>query len=216
MQKKGGAWVKRIETLYYITMGVEKVNRVLADIIAPKTQGNILYDWWTLDDDRCLIYGTWKWGFARYEEILQDPEIPFTYKGKEDLEPPQSTYLTSRLKKLANGIRKFYSEGNNLEDLPTDIIRTKPNLWKKKEKSIILQRMLHEGIPLTPTGELDWTQFREELDLLDKTDEQIEQIVFDMMNPGEDHGDLKMDNRSDDPDKEEHELGPTANHKKSK
>lgn len=229
MQRKGGAWIKRIELLYYVTMAVEKAGRNFPDIIVPKCQGNIPSDWWTLNDDRCLIYGTWKCGFARYDEFMQDNEIPFTCKTMENTDLPPSVNLTPRLKKLANGIKKYYSsDGNHADDVPTEITRPKPNLWRKRDRSTVFQKMLHGGVPLTPDGDFDWAKFREECGFLDKTDEQMEKYVEEMMNTGDssekgegsEGGGIRNFDKSDDNEKEEKdnekEKETSVNHKKNK
>ena len=227
MQRNGQKWIKRIELLYYITMAVEKAGRNFPDIIVPKCQGNVPSDWWELNDDRCLIYGTWKCGFARYDEFMQDDEIPFTCKNMEGVDLPPKTNLTPRLKKLANGIKKYYSsDGNHADDIPTEITRPKPSLWRKRDKSTVFQKMLHGGVPLTPEGDFDWARFREECGFTDKTDEQMEKYVEEMMNTGDssksDSTDLaaRIADKSDDNDKDEKEgnekEATSVNHKKSK
>ena len=190
MQKKGGAWIKRIELLYYITMDIEKANHNFPDIIVPKCQGNIPSDSWTLNDDRCLIYGTWKCGFAKYDDMFADEEIPFTYKTMENADPPLSTNLTPRLKKLAVGIKKYYSsDSRSADDVPTEITRPKVHLWRKRDKSIVLQQMLHGGVQLKPNGDYDWEGFRQQCGFMDKTDEQVEKLIDEMMNAvGEEKG----------------------------
>ncbi|KAH0785021.1 F/Y-rich N-terminus family protein [Histomonas meleagridis] len=227
MQRKGGAWIKRIELLYYVTMGVEKANRQFDQIIVPKCQGNLPAEWWTLNDDRCLIYGTWKYGFARYDEFHTDPEIPFTYKSMEiyqNIEHAPQMNLTPRIKKLAAGIKKYYStEQHSSDDIPTDVYRPKVNLWRKKDKSTVLQQMLHAGVPLKENGDYDWAKFTEICGFFDKTEEQVEKFVYDMMDTGENdnnnNNNEKQNNGNDETNNEnntEKKINNKSNSKKKK
>ena len=182
MQKQGGAWIKRIEMLYYTTMAVEKADYKLEDIITPTCQGNLPAPWWTLHDDKCLIYGTWKHGFTKYDDFAMDDEITFTFKSMEGEEMPASQHLTPRLKKLSVGIKKYYSTDDpSSVDIATEITRPKHSLWRKRDKSVVLQQMLHAGVPLKPDGSYDWEKFRETCGFLDKTDEQVEKLIDEMM-----------------------------------
>ena len=182
MHKKGGAWIKRIEMLYFTNMAVEKADYKLEDIITPACQGNLPAPWWTLHDDKCLIYGTWKHGFTKYEYFAEDDEITFTCKSMEGEEMPASQHLTPRLKKLSVGIRKYYTTDDpSSVDIPTEVYRPKHNLWRKRDKSTVLQQMLHAGVPLKPDGSYDWEKFRETCGFTDKTDEQVEKLIDEMM-----------------------------------
>jgi superfamily II DNA or RNA helicase len=184
MQRKGGAWLKRIELLSAITLAVERAEYRFEDIIVPSVQGNLPAEWWQLHDDRCLIYGTWKYGFARYDEFMTDELLTFSCKSIENAEFPASAYLTPRLKKLAVGIRKYYFGGRKADEIATEVYRPRPNAWRKRDKSTVLQQMLHGGVYLTPEGEYDWALFRETCGFPEKTDEQMEKFVDQMMNEG--------------------------------
>jgi chromodomain-helicase-DNA-binding protein 7 len=107
MQRKCGAWLRRVELLAAVLLAVEKAQFVFQAVIVPQVQGVLPADWWTVHDDRCLIFGTRRCGFARYDEMMADQEIPFTCKTLEDVALPPSTALTPRLKKLATGIREI-------------------------------------------------------------------------------------------------------------
>ena len=182
MQKKGGAWLKRVELLWAVKTAMEKADFVLENIAVPTVQGLLPADWWTINDDRCLIYGTWYCGFAKYDDFMQRDDIPFTCKSMPDTPLPSSNLLTPRLKKLATGIRRLYSGGGRKPEEPaTDVVRPKTSLWKKRDRSTVLQRMLHEGVPLKEDGSYDWEAFREVCQFTDKTEEQVEKFVEGMM-----------------------------------
>ena len=85
---------------------MEKADRKLTNIVVPECQGGLPSPWWTMKDDQCLTYGTWKHGYARYDEMNQDQDIPFTCKSYKTKNLPLAMVLTSRIKKLANGIMK--------------------------------------------------------------------------------------------------------------
>ena len=105
-----------------MTLAVERANYQFDEVLVFAVQGNLPAEWWQLHDDRCLIYGTWKHGFARDDEFTADDALTFACKGIDGAEFPASAYLTPRLKKLATGIRKYYlggrrADGTSIMDL---------------------------------------------------------------------------------------------------
>jgi len=186
LQKKVGAWLKRIEMLYYICMSVEKSERKPDAIFVPHVLGNPPTSWWTADDDRYLIYGTWKNGFSRSEEIMADEELKFSHKTDSTLDPPLSTSLTPRIRKLAHGLKKYFcSENRHTDTVPQEPNVPKFKLWLKRDKSTVLQQMLHGGVPLKDNGDHDWAKLREICGFNDKTDDQMKAYVEEMMDTGE-------------------------------
>jgi chromodomain-helicase-DNA-binding protein 7 len=207
MQRKSGAWLKRIELLSAVMVALEKAEYKFEDVIVPKVQGNLPAEWWQREDDRCLIYGTWKWGFARYDDFVADDELPFSCKSIPGAEFPASTYLTPRMKKLATGIRKYYFGGRKNDETATEFYRPKPNAWRKRDKSIVLRQMLHGGVPLTETGEYDWAAFRELCGFPEKSDEMMEKFVEQMMNV-EDGEEGAADDKEEEKEGGDKESGP--------
>lgn len=216
--KKGGAWIKRIEMLYYLCMAVEKANRNPEEIFVPNVQGNTPTSWWTAQDDRYLIYGTWIHGFTRTEDVLADDDLKFGHKGDDTKEPPAATSLTPRLRKLAHGLKRYLSGENKRSDnAPSEPNAPKNKIWLKRDKSTVLQHMLHGGVPLKENGEHDWAKFREICGFYDKTDEQMQKYVEEMMDTGGNDEQAKGfdaskddDDAKDDEEKSNEGTGPAV------
>ena len=214
VQKKGSTWIKRIEMLYYLNMAVEKANRNPEEIFVPAVQGsNPAEDWWCENDDRYLIYGTWKNGFSRTDEILGDEELKFTFKGDDTKSPPQKDQLTPRVRKLANGLKRYFSgETRHNENSSYEPSSRRDRLWLKRDKSTVLQQMLHGGVPLKENGDYDWAQFREICGFTDKTDEQMEAYVMEMMEAGTNEEHEKGEEHVDDEkEQDDDEKGAESN-----
>ncbi|EAY14498.1 F/Y-rich N-terminus family protein [Trichomonas vaginalis G3] len=214
--KKGGAWIKRIEMLYYLCMAVDKANRNPEEIFVPTVQGNSPTSWWTANDDRYLIYGTYIHGFTRTEEVLADDDLKFTYKGDDTKEPPSTTSLTPRLRKLAHGLKRYLNgESRRSDNQPSEPNAPKNKIWLKRDKSTVLQHMLHGGVPLKENGDHDWAKFREICGFNDKTDEQMQKYVEEMMDTGSNddnskHNDKDDDDAKDDEEKSNEGTGPAV------
>ena len=206
LQKKVGAWLKRIEMLYYISLNIEKAEKKPEDVFVPHVLGNPPTSWWTIDDDRYLIYGTWKNGFSRSEEIIADEDLKFTFRTDDSLDPPLPTTLTPRIRKLAHGLKKYFtSENRHSDSVPMEPNVPKFKLWLKRDKSTVLQQMLHGGVPLKENGDHDWGKLREICGFNDKTDDQMKSFVEEMMDTGEDSPEGEHNTADEDLSKEDDE-----------
>jgi chromodomain-helicase-DNA-binding protein 7 len=165
IKKRSTFWLRRLELVALVTMAVERANCNMSEIVVPKLDGALPADWWTENDDRCLIYGTWNWGFERYSQFKADPKISFT-----DDSLPREMALTARLQSLVGGIRKLYSLASNQDEIA----------------SKVLHQLLHGGVPLGRDGSLDWAKFREICDLTNSKDEEIELVANVIIESGPD------------------------------
>jgi hypothetical protein len=109
MQKQGGNWLKRIENLYYINLAIECAEQVIDTFPSGMYWEFLLHLGETPQDDRVLLYGTYKYGYSRKEEIIPDPGIHFSNIIDPSLEPLSTSWLTPRLRKIAHGLKKFLS-----------------------------------------------------------------------------------------------------------
>jgi hypothetical protein len=48
-------WVRRLELVALVTFAMEQANHNISDIYAPKLSDYLPVDWWTEQDDRCLM-----------------------------------------------------------------------------------------------------------------------------------------------------------------
>jgi chromodomain-helicase-DNA-binding protein 7 len=163
-----GKWLKRLEIVTVVTMAVERAHRNLREIVVPELAAALPADWWTENDDRCLLYGTWKYGFSSYCRFKEDESILLS----SNTLPPEPA-LTQRLRSLAFGIRRIYVIAPTSDRLP--------RLWTQRENGKVLKCLFRAGVPLKPDGSHDWVKLRECCRLADRTAEEIEKLVIGMM-----------------------------------
>jgi chromodomain-helicase-DNA-binding protein 7 len=157
-------WLQTLEAVALVAIAVEKANRNVSEIAIPEVQAAVPGDGWTENDDRYLIYGTWKHGFGRFK-LSTDPDIVFT-----DVWPrPTGQSMRSRLIKLADGFRELFSL------IPKPGILATP--WTPAENARVIRQLRRGGVPLAPDGSHDWEKFREICDLPIKTAAQCERAV---------------------------------------
>ncbi|KAK8837523.1 choline dehydrogenase 6 [Tritrichomonas musculus] len=80
------------------------------------------------------------------------------------------------------------------------------SVWKKAEESTISHTLQHKGIPLTATGQYDWSKFRELCGLTNKTNDEVEKYVTDFLNTNDSNSEIESDaepGNNDDEDKVE-------------
>jgi chromodomain-helicase-DNA-binding protein 7 len=150
---------------------VERANHALSEIVVRELEVLPPADWWTEHDDRCLIYGTWKYGLGLNWLSQANEAISFS-----NASLPGLSALRERLRYLADGIRNLYFLPPKMAEIAAP--------WSWTEKSRVLHQMVHGGVPLSSAGSLDWAKLREICQLTHRTDQEIEEFVNDMMNLG--------------------------------
>jgi chromodomain-helicase-DNA-binding protein 7 len=201
IKANSATWLRRLELLECVRVPVEKANFNVSEIVVPELAVPAPADWWTEKDDRCLIYETWKYGFARCS-IFKDGEA--IASSVNSLVPVQT--LTERLRKLAFGIRKLYFVPPN-DDRPA-----RPWTWRERKK--VCKKLLTVGVPLAPDGSHDWAKFGQICGLVDRTDEQLAKLVAAMMkvaDRGDQHPDHNHDENNDDTDDNDDTIDNTDN-----
>jgi chromodomain-helicase-DNA-binding protein 7 len=185
---KSPEWLQRLELVALVTVAVEKANFTFAEIIIPTLSGNPPAEWWTEDNDRCLICETWKCGFGKYALLNGDGEISSTCASFTATGP-----LGTRLKQLAGGIQRHYFV------VPKPYEVELP--WSATDKVKVIRRMFHGGVPLSQDGSYNWTTFREICGLQHKPAKQCERAVRSMMEvPVGDGQDPDLNDDNDDAD----------------
>lgn len=155
--------------------------------------------YWTIEDDKCLIYGTWKWGYGKYDDMKNDENITFSYKRMKSLIFPPENDLNLRLQELVEGIKKkIDNENETVADKtlnigkPINKSKQKAVKWTQNDRKTILQKIKHDGVYLKDDGSLDWNRFRNECKFLDKTDDQVSNYVMKLIEKdGKDNGNYK-------------------------
>ena len=140
--------------------------------------------WWTRRHDIDLIIGTYKYGYANYTQMRNDPKLSFhlleniegTYQ-----EFPNADNITRRLKKLVQMIGKQKEIGLKFDNI--DGLK-EPTGYSLVEKEVIIKVLLDIGVPLSKDSKYDWTYLKErvilamkEKDLKDKNIQQLERFV---------------------------------------
>jgi hypothetical protein len=74
----GGSWkLARLELLYFLDRAVSTCPDPPDHLIVPQQVSTPMCDNWTAQDDRLLMYGNWKFGYNRYENVqFSVPELP--------------------------------------------------------------------------------------------------------------------------------------------
>lgn len=139
--------------------------------------------WWTRTHDIDLLRGTYKYGYANYQQMRSDQKLSFSKLEKDSSfqEFPNADTITRRLKKLIQIIIK--SENNNgiisFEDKKSF---KEPTGFSYEEKNKILEFLINYGVPLNHEGKNDWATLKDQmvkiisLDLT-KTPQNIERLV---------------------------------------
>jgi hypothetical protein len=142
--------------------------------------------WWTRTHDIDLLRGTYKYGYANYQMMRNDPKLSFSKLEKDSSfqEFPNADTITRRLKKLIQIIIK--SESNNgiisFEDRKN---LKEPTGFTLEEKNAFITFLIDFGVPLNSEGKSDWAGMKEQLgeklpDLQNdnsKTPQMIERLV---------------------------------------
>ncbi|EAY02795.1 F/Y-rich N-terminus family protein [Trichomonas vaginalis G3] len=201
IQHNAVAWIRRLDVLYYISQVVNKANGKIEELNIPQCHTQPPSQWWSENDDKCLVMGTYKCGFACYDKMLNDTEIPWSLVKDKTLDPPSTANLTPRLKRIAIDIRKMLN-GELYENNPNYKARKPrgPMTWKKRDKSAVVQQLQHQGIPLKEDGEFDWEKFRDITGFTEKTDEEMEQYVKNILD-GKDNDEKEKEQKQNTEEK---------------
>lgn len=206
LQHNSVSWIRRLEVLYYVSQAVKSSNNNIDEITIPPCHTQPPAPWWTENDDKCLVFGTYKCGFANYEKMLNDNEIPWTFMKDKSLDPPSTANLTPRLKRIALDTRKLIN-GELDENAPNYKARKVrgPMTWKKRDKSSVVNLLQHQGIPLKDDGEFDWDKFREMTGFTEKTDQQMEAYVKEILDGKDAENKEKNEEKEKSEEKEKEE-----------
>jgi chromodomain-helicase-DNA-binding protein 7 len=197
IKQRSATWLRRLEIVSLMTLAVESANRNLSDVFVPKLRNYRPASWWTENDDLCLIYKIWKWGFAQYRKVRVDDDISFTCQSL-----PRPERLLARIGRLADGIREFYFDAVNRDRFAMP--------WQPYEREKVVRELLYGGVPLSPDGSHDCGQFRENCALSNRTIEELKRFAKQLMEIGDDeHPDLNHDN-DDNSDSDDDPEGRTT------
>ena len=132
--------------------------------------------WWTRTNDIDLIRGTYKWGYANYTSMRNDPDLSFIQMEKDSnfQDFPNADTITRRLKKLMQIVSKSETENGDINFEDTSGLK-EPTGFTLSEKRDILKVMTVIGIPLTAEGKSDWNKMKEMLNK-ELPDIQIKQV----------------------------------------
>ena len=138
----GAVWkLSRLDLLYFLNgliMSCENPpdDIPIVDVISQKPA-----EWWTKEDDKVLLHGTWKFGYLQYTDIKFS---------KED-DPPATTKLTTRVRSLITGLKGAYVKYKELrgEELPFNCDTLKKALasWSRKEHKQVCSVLVNFGFP---------------------------------------------------------------------
>ncbi|KAH0789190.1 F/Y-rich N-terminus family protein [Histomonas meleagridis] len=145
----GASWkLNRLTMLFFLHSYATSLKNPPDDIILPQVFIQKPCENWTDQDDKALIYGTWKYGFQQYDKI----EFPCGVKEF------QTTLLTNRLRSLVSGLFSIADKNQKKRNI-------KPQGIGKRMHHMIIRYLTLYGYP-------DPKLFAEQL----KTDIPVEQI----------------------------------------
>ncbi len=121
--------------------------------------------WWTRTHDIDLLRGTYKYGYANYNLMRQDPKLSFSKLDKESnyQDFPSADNLTRRLKKLIQIIVKYEQSNNGVISFVEKKITKDPTGFSLEEKNDILKYLIDKGIPINSEGKNDFNLLKDDL-----------------------------------------------------
>lgn len=121
--------------------------------------------WWTRTHDIDILRGTYKHGYANYQQMRNDPKFTLSKVENESnfQEFPNSDNITRRLKKLIQSIVKVESLNNGVISFEETKNVKDPTGFNLEEKQQILKYLINKGVPVTSDGKNDWAEFKEDL-----------------------------------------------------
>jgi len=125
MKRSANVWGRRLCNLHFLGEMARSGNDVLSLIPTSFFSGQKPTEWWGRNDDKALLEGTYKHGYARYDSIKIDKSLGFTApeerkhslndKSKKD-GWPSADVLTRRLKRLIELSRKTWRKRRSAEN----------------------------------------------------------------------------------------------------
>lgn len=139
--------------------------------------------WWTRTHDIDLLRGTYKYGYANYQQMRSDPKLSFSKLEKDSSfqEFPNADTITRRLKKLIQIIIKSESSNGVISFEDRKNIK-EPTGFSLEEKNKIVEFLIDYGVPLNNEGKSDWAALKDQLLKVigldsSKTPQMIERLV---------------------------------------
>lgn len=121
--------------------------------------------WWTRTHDIDILRGTYKYGYANYQLMRNEPKFSFTKLENETnfQDFPSADTITRRLKKLIQIIVKCESNNNGIISFEGTKNNKDPTGFSLEEKKNILYFLINKGVPVTIEGKNDYSAFKEDL-----------------------------------------------------
>lgn len=130
--------------------------------------------WWTRAHDIDLIVGTFKYGYANYQEMRDDKEFGFSLL--EKMCPftsfPNADTLTRRLKKLVSLIVRHEHTFKGFDFESTENIDAILKEFSEEEVSLFFQFVKNYGVPIGSDRKSNWNDLRDKFYLFHPNFEQ--------------------------------------------
>lgn len=119
--------------------------------------------WWTRDHDIDLIVGTYKYGYADYQSMKNDPDFGFDTLEQvcQYSEFPSADALTRRLKKL---VALIVRHGKTFKEFGFDSTENIGNIMKEfsqEEALKLFEYVSSNGVPLSSDFKPNWNDLRD-------------------------------------------------------
>lgn len=121
--------------------------------------------WWGRIHDVDLLRGTYKYGYANYQQMRADPKLSFCKAENESTfqDFPIADNITRRLKKLIQIIVKIESNNGGAISFEKASSNKESTGFTLNEKIKIFDYLKDKGVPVNSTGRNDWIALKEEL-----------------------------------------------------
>jgi hypothetical protein len=121
--------------------------------------------WWSRIHDVDLLRGTYKYGYANYQQMRLDPKFSFCKAENESTfqDFPIADNITRRLKKLIQIIVKIESNNGGAVSFEKASSNKESTGFTLNEKIKIFEYLKDKGVPVNSTGRNDWIALKEEL-----------------------------------------------------
>lgn len=181
IRQRANPWGKRIQLLYRVQAFIKnfdsyflkkhdrkpevvfEYHNLLNFLPTSHLQGQKPCVWWTRSHDIDLIVGTFRYGYANYQNMKNCDEFGFS-----DLEKnlyfqdfPNADTITRRLKKLMLLIVRHEKEFGSFDFESNEAFDPDLNEFSSDEKRELFQFITEFGIPLNSEGKSHWAEIRE-------------------------------------------------------
>eukprot|EP01022_Parablepharisma_sp_SALTPOND_P012336 TRINITY_DN1581_c0_g1_i1.p1 TRINITY_DN1581_c0_g1~~TRINITY_DN1581_c0_g1_i1.p1 ORF type:complete len:782 (-),score=65.59 TRINITY_DN1581_c0_g1_i1:72-2336(-) len=183
LKLKALAWGRRILLLHQVKIIMEIYNKQQTKQKGYDNLLNILPNsafygerpsiWWTKRHDIDLLVGTYKYGYADYPLMREDPQLSLQKLENKSVfqEFPEAYTITRRLKNLVLAILKEQPNLTKLTFEKSGGTKRESTGWTLREKQHIVNLVTDYGVTTTNEGKSDWVHLREKL---------LERIASDM------------------------------------